>query len=119
MTYGMNEYEKLEFLTRYNFKVENFSNGRYIEISIITDKYCITYHDWPQFGDFNIFITKNREERRNYHYIAVYGYNWLLDNVLPKYRKCKSTTKYTKIDLFSFYLHDQLENHRDIFDISV
>lgn len=119
MTYGVYEYERLKFLTQYNFKVQNFSNGRYVEICLITDKYCITYHDWPQFGDFNIIITKNLDDRKNYRYQAVLGYEWLLENVLPKYRQCQNDPKCSKINLFSFYLHDQLENHRNLFDISL
>ncbi len=119
MKYGSNEYEQLKFLTQYNFKVQNFSNDRYIEICLITDKCCITYHDWPQFGDFNIIITKNLEDRKNYRYQAVYGYNWLLENVPPKYKQCIKSKNWSRIDLFVFYVCDQIENHRNVFDVSI
>ena len=119
MTYGLLEYEQLKFLREYNFKVLNFSNGKYTEICLITDKLCITYHEWPQFNDFNIIITKTLEDRKNHSYQAVYGDKWFMENVLPKYKQCKNSTKCSRIDLVSFYLHDQLENHRKIFDISI
>ena len=119
MTYGLSEYEQLEFLSQYNFKVQNCSNSRYIEICLISDNCCITYHDWPQFGDFNIFITKNLEDRKSHRFQAVYGYHWLLENVLPKYNQCENDPNYSKIKLFSFYMRDQLKNHRNVFDISM
>ena len=116
MTYGADEYEQLKFLTQYNFEVINLSDSKCINICLMNDECCITYHEWPQFGDFNILITKNLDDLKNYHYQAVYGYSWLLENVLPKYRQCVSNPKYSTIDLFSFYLRDQLENHRNLFD---
>ena len=39
----INEYNELKFLEHYNFKVENHSNGRYIEICLVNDDVCIVY----------------------------------------------------------------------------
>ena len=46
MVYGLNEYNQLKFLKQYNFKVENHSYGRYIEICLVNDDICIFFHEW-------------------------------------------------------------------------
>ena len=122
MSYWEAEYEKLLFLTQYNFKVYNYSTGRYAAICMITDECCITYHEWPQFGDFNIIITKNLEDLKHYKFQQVYRYQWLINNIYDKYKKahnCKWWSNIKHIDLFVFYLHDQIENHKNIFGVPI
>ena len=118
MLYGEDEYEKLKFLTQYNFKVYNYSTGQYIAICMITDECCITYHEWPQFGDFNILITKSFEDLKHHKYQQVYSHQWLQSNAYAKYEQvhnCKSWSKIDTIDLFVFYLQEQIENCKNIF----
>lgn len=117
MMHGLMEYEQLSFLKRFGFKVENYSNGKYIAICCTNKKYCITYHEWPQFGDFNIFITNSINDLKEYNFQHVFDDRWLYDDVLPKFKLINNKNKWSRIELVIFYLKDQLENKKDVFGI--
>ena len=119
MEHGKLEYYKLLFLTEHGFSIQNNSNGKYVEIACITDECCIIYHEWFQFGDFNIFITKNMEEYKNYIFHRVYGLKWLVDNVLPKYKQATNRKRPSKIELVEFYLQEQIKNKEPAFGVSI
>lgn len=117
MEYGKLEYNKLLFLSEYGFRIQNNSNGKYIEIACIKNDFCIIYHEWFQFGDFNIFIVKSMDEYKNHIFQRVYGLKWLVDNVLPKYKQATARKKASKIELVEFYLREQINNQESAFGV--
>lgn len=119
MTYGKYEYDQLLFLTQYGFRVQNASNGKYTEIYIFNDKCCITYHEWPQFGDFNIIITSNIDERKAYKYQCTYGLSWLLDSISLENKQKVNIHKLSHIELFVLYVKQQIQNNQDVFGMSL
>jgi len=119
MTYGEYECEKIKFLTQYNFKVQNFSNGRYTEIYLINDKCCIIYHEWPQFGDFNVIITSNIDEYKAHKFQRTYSLNWLLDNISLENKQKVNVNKLSKVELFELYVKQQIQNHQDAFGVPI
>ena len=119
MIFGQLEFNKLNFLTEYGFAIENHSTGSYTEIWCISDYGCIIYHEWPQFNDFEIFVTKSVNDYIKYNYQNTYNYNWLNDNVIPIYKQTFNVNKWEKIDLIEFYLKEQIRNSADIFGIKL
>ena len=117
MDYGVEEFNRLQFLTEYGFTVENHSNGRFTEIWCISDKGCIIYHEWFQFNDFDIFITSSADDFIKYKYQRTYNLSWLVSNVLPVYKQTFNVKKWEKIDLVEFYLREQIRNRGDVFGI--
>ena len=119
MIYGSLEFDKLKFLTEYGFTIENHSTGRIIEIWCISNNGCIIYHEWPQFNDFDIFITNNVVDYVQHNYKRTYNYSWLIGNVESFYKEIANSKKWEKIDLVEFYLHKQIRDGSEIFGIKI
>ena len=119
MIYGLSEYERLKFLEEYNFRIHNNSNGKYVEILCIRNDCCIIYHEWPQFGDFNVFISNSIEDYKKHIYQKSYGINWLVGNVLPQYQQATNAKKASKIELIEFYIRNQVKNEEDVFGVLI
>lgn len=119
MIYGLLEFSKLNFLTEYGFNIENHSTGKIIEIWCISDHGCIIYHEWPQFNDFDIFITKSISDYINHNYQETYNFTWLINHVVPVYQRVFGTKKWEKIDLVEFYLREHIRNGNEIFGIKL
>ncbi len=119
MIYGLDEYNQLDFLERYNFKVENHSNGRYTEICLINDEVCITYHEWPQFGDCIVFVSNSLKDYQNHKYLRTYSLNWFINNVEPNLKIVNPKKRYSFIELFKFYIENQLRNNNPIFEVTI
>lgn len=119
MDHGLEEFNKLKFLIEHGFAVENHSNERFTEIWCISDRGCIIYHEWPQFNDFDIFITSSTDDYIKYKYQRIYNYSWLISNVVPIYKQTFNVKKCKRIDLVEFYLQEQIRNHNDAFGINL
>lgn len=119
LMYGLLEYEKLVFLENYGFSIVNNSSAKIIEINCIRDDYCITYHEWHQFGDFNIFVTKSLDDLKKYNYLRTYGIRWLIDNILPRYKLSNSHKNPSYAELVEFYIREQLKNRQEVFGIQI
>ena len=119
MEYGKIEYEKMLFLKEYGFEIYNDSNGRYEEIYCVRQDCCIVYHRWSQFGDFNVIITENVDKYKNYVFDRVYGINWIIKNVVPRYTEINGKNRWEYIDLVVFYLKDKIANKEEAFGIII
>ena len=119
MVYGLNEYNQLKFLKQYNFKVENHSYGRYIEICLVNDDICIVYHEWSQFGDYIVFVSNSLQDYQNHKYLRTYNLNWFVNNVEPNLKIINPKKRYSFLELVKFYLENQLENNNTIFEVKI
>lgn len=119
MDYGILEYEKLQFLTAYDFQIQNNSNKKYIEIFCTKNNICITYHEWPQFADFYVLITSNIDEYKAHKFQRSYGLNWLLDNISLKNKQNFNINKLSKIELFEVYVKQQIQNRQEAFGVLI
>ena len=119
MVYGLNEYNQLKFLEQYNFKVENHSNGRYIEICLVNDDICIVYHEWSQFRDYIVFVSNSFQDYQNHKYLRTYNLNWFVNNVEPNIKIINPKKRYSFLELVKFYLEKQLEKNNTIFEVKI
>lgn len=88
MTDAEKIYKSLKFLEEeYGFKSDVFTDGRQINISFYNNSGCFTYHVYPQFGDFNLFISDSLNGFRQRLYRKIYSLDWLADIALPIYKK--------------------------------
>lgn len=119
MIYGLDEYNQLKFLEQYNFNVENHSNGRYTEIYLINDDGCIVYHEWPQFGNCAVFVSKSSEDYQNHKFLRSYNLNWFVNNIKPDLKNKNLKKRYSFIELVKFYIEEELKNNNAIFEVKV
>lgn len=110
-------YNELKFLEEYFPQSYVSDDNKSLNITFYKYNCAITYHEFPQFGDFNIIVSNNFEDYNNKKYKRIYGINWIVQNVLPIY-KCKMQKKeFSNLELIKFYLNNQIENKKDIFGI--
>lgn len=133
MTYGVSEYNKLKFLEQYDIMVENHSNGKYTEICMIAEGICVTYHEWPQFNDQLVIVSKNIEERKE-HRGKSYTPKWFYEqivheeeedipnltwSVVDHVRYLRNKKQHAFIDLVVEYIRQSIEKDGTLFEIPV
>jgi len=113
-------YIELKFLEEYSFQNKNQIDGREFNISFFNDSGCFTYHCYPQFGDFNIFISNSYEDYIRKEYVRVYSADWIIENILPYRQKREDGRKdFDILDLVSFYIKKEIKEKGMFFDINV
>ncbi len=113
----LSDYDRLKHFKKYDFEIIDLSNDSCISICLLKNHYCIVYHMWPQFGDFNIFITNTIEDYLKHKYIRSYGQNWFVENVAHEYEKERNNKHWKWLDLVEFYLQSQIDKGARIFDV--
>ena len=115
--YNVDNYD--DVLKKYSFESNICSDGNSINVSFYNDVCCITYHEYLQFGDYDVFVSNSLEDYQNHKYLRIYGLNWFVNNVLPDIKKINYKKDYSFIELVKFYIVKQLERNDTIFEIKI
>ncbi len=107
----------LKLLELHGFQIQNDSTSRYTTVYCTREDVCLVYHEWPQFGDFNIFVCQSIEAYSRHRYLRTYDRNWLIDRVSDKDQGPTGTRRCENMRLVELYLHDRIKNRQDIFEI--
>lgn len=109
----------LDFLEQYSFLKHISTIGSAISVSYYKPGCCITYHEYLQFGDCNVFLSNSLEDYSNHNYAKVYGLNWFVENVLQQLKYKNPKKRYSFLDMVQFYLIEEITKSNCIFNISL